>query len=140
MSRTFLINLPRDKNIWYNREIRLKTYLILFALESRVNMKENKFKAILKKDLKKIFPECILLDGDPNDIQGIPDLFIFWGTNYAALECKITERAIKQPNQQYYVDLINSMSFARFIYPENKEEVLYDLQKAFGIRRPTRFS
>ena len=94
-------------------------------------MKENNFQANLKKELKKMFPGCIVTKMDSGDIQGIPDLLILFGKKWASLECKQNANAKKQPNQEYYVGLMNEMSFSRFICPENKEEVLDELYKAF---------
>jgi hypothetical protein len=82
--------------------------------------------------LKHIFPGCIVLKNDPNYLQGIPDLTIFWKDKWATLEVKKSEKSPHQPNQNYYVDRMNHMSFSRFIYPENKEEVLRELQQSFG--------
>lgn len=92
---------------------------------------ESKFQAELIKELKAIFPDCIVLKNDPNYIQGIPDLTIFWNDRWATLEVKKDAIASHQPNQDYYVNRMNSMSFSTFIYPENKEEVLYELQQSF---------
>ena len=94
-------------------------------------MKESKFQADLKKELKKLFPGCIVTKMDSGDIQGIPDLLILFKNMWATLECKKSSDAHKQPNQEYYVGLMNKMSFSRFICPENKEEVLNELRKAF---------
>lgn len=94
-------------------------------------MKESKFQADLKKELKKMFPGCIVEKMDSGDIQGIPDLLILWKNKWATLEVKKSASASKRPNQQYYVDKMNEMSFSRFIYPENKEVVLDELRKAF---------
>lgn len=93
---------------------------------------ERKFQAQLIKDLKNMFPGCIILKNDPNYLQGVPDLTIFWGNKWATLEVKKSERAGHQPNQDYYVRLMNDMSFSRFIYPENKEVILHELQQSFG--------
>lgn len=94
-------------------------------------MRENKFQANLKKELKNKFPGCIVMKADSGDIQGIPDLLILYKDKWAALEVKKNATASHRPNQDYYVDRMNGMSFSRFIYPENKEEVLNDLQQTF---------
>ena len=94
-------------------------------------MKESKFQADLKKELKKMFPGCIVTKLDSGDIQGIPDLLILFKNMWATLECKKSANASKRPNQEYYVGLMNKMSFSRFICPENKEDILNELRKAF---------
>ncbi len=94
-------------------------------------MLENRFKTELITELEELFPGCITIHLDPNEIQGIPDLLILYNRKWAALEGKKNKTASHRPNQNYYVNLMNQMSFARFIYPENKEEVLYELQQAF---------
>ena len=94
-------------------------------------MLESGFQRNLIKELKKAFPGCVVMKTDPNYIQGFPDLLVLYNNKWAALECKRKNTASKRPNQEYYVDKLNSMSFSRFIFPENKEEVLYDLQQSF---------
>ena len=94
-------------------------------------MLESDFQAKLIQELKAMFVGCIITKSDPNHIQGIPDLLILYNDKWAALECKKSAKAKKQPNQEYYVGRLNEMSFSRFICPENKEEVLHELQQAF---------
>lgn len=96
---------------------------------------EKDFQAKLIKELKLIFPGCIIMKNDPTYIQGIPDLIILYKDKWAALEVKKSANASHRPNQEYYVDLMDEMSYATFIFPENKEEVLYDLQQSLFSRR-----
>lgn len=94
-------------------------------------MKESKFQSNLIKKLKAMFEGCIVMKTDPNYIQGIPDILILYKDKWAALENKKSFNASHQPNQNYYVELMNKMSFSKFIYPENEEAVLNELQRAF---------
>lgn len=96
-------------------------------------MKENEFQSKLIKEIKDRFPECIVLKNDPNYRQGIPDLTILNGNRWAALEVKKSKKdSLKpQPNQKYYVEKMNDMSFSAFIFPENKEEVLNAMEQSF---------
>lgn len=96
---------------------------------------ESKFQSELKKKLVDRFPGCVVMKNDPNDIQGIPDLTVLYKDRWATLECKRSEIAHKQPNQEYYVGIMNDMSFSRFIYPENMEEVLDEMERSFKTDR-----
>lgn len=95
-----------------------------------VSKLERDFQAKLIKDLKNMFPGSIIMKTDPTYIQGLPDLLILHNDKWAALEVKRSATASKRPNQDYYVDKMDSMSYASFIYPENKEDVLDELRKA----------
>ena len=93
--------------------------------------KENDFQSKLKKEIKAMFPGCIVTKLDSADIQGIPDLLVLHKNKWATLECKKSSKEKTQPNQPYYVETMNNMSFSRFIYPENKETVLDELREMF---------
>lgn len=103
-------------------------------------MLESTYQSKLKRELENMFPGCIVLKNDSALLQGIPDLLILWHDKWAALEVKASWDSTEQPNQRYYVELMDNMSFAAFIYPENQEEVLSALQHAFQPRRATRLS
>lgn len=94
-------------------------------------MLESKFQGALIKELKTLFPGCLVLKNDPNYIQGFPDLTVLYRDKWALLESKKETKASHRPNQDYYIDIADGMSFARFICPENKQEVLHELQQAF---------
>jgi 3-hydroxymyristoyl/3-hydroxydecanoyl-(acyl carrier protein) dehydratase len=92
---------------------------------------ENDFQAGLIKELKDLFPGCIVMKNDSSYIQGIPDLLILYKDRWATLECKRSLNAIRQPNQEYYVAAMDGMSFSRFICPENKEDILHELERSW---------
>lgn len=98
-------------------------------------MLESKFQSRLIQELREMFPGCLVLKNDPNYIQGFPDLTVLYEDKWALLEAKRESDASHRPNQDFYVNKANQMSFARFICPENKEEVLHELQQAFQSRR-----
>lgn len=108
-------------------------YLILLSfVRGESGMKrENEFQSKLKKELIERFPGCIVTKLDSGDIQGIPDLLILYKDKWATLENKRSAKAAKRPNQEYYVNKMNEMSFSRFIYPENKNEILSELDHVF---------
>ena len=101
-------------------------------------MLENKFKTKLIKEIEELLPGCMVLHLDPTEIQGIPDLLVLYKKKWAALEGKKSINSKQQPNQPYYVDKMNKMSFSRFVCPENKQEVLDELQQSLSTRRTTR--
>lgn len=96
---------------------------------------ESQFQSELIKELKERFKGCIVTKLDSSHIQGIPDLLILFNEHWAVLECKKSSKASHRPNQDYYVQLMNKMSFASFIFPENKEEVLNGLEQAFQSKK-----
>lgn len=93
-------------------------------------MKESKFQASLIKEIKNRLPGCMVLKNDARYYQGIPDLMVLYKDRWATLEVKESESATHQPNQDIYVEKMNNMSFSAFIFPENKEDVLNDLERS----------
>ena len=103
-------------------------------------MNERAFQYRLVRKLEVLFPGCIVLKNDPRYVQGMPDILILYKNKWAALEVKMSGEANVQPNQEYYINMLNDMSFASFINPENEEDVLDDVQRTFGTLRATRIS
>lgn len=101
-------------------------------------MLESKFQHELIGELEEMFPGALIYKNETK--QGFPDLTVLYENHWALLECKKSQDASHQPNQDYYVERANNMSFSRFIYPENKQEVLDELQQAFRTGRQTRHS
>jgi hypothetical protein len=103
-------------------------------------MRESAYQAKVISKLRHKFPDCVVLKNDTDYRQGLPDLLVLFEDRWAALEVKAYEDAPEQPNQDYYVRMLDRMSYASFIYPENEEEVFHDLQQTFGPRRSARVS
>jgi len=93
-------------------------------------MKENEFQSKLIAELKSRFVGCEIIKNDSSYIQGICDLIILYKNKWAMLEVKQSKEAKKQPNQEYYVNKFGKMSYAAFIYPENKEKILNELERS----------
>lgn len=98
-------------------------------------MTENRYQAQLIKKIERRFPGCMVLKNDPLYKQGILDLTILYKDQWASLEVKASRGSRVQPNQDYFVEQLNEMSFAAYIYPENEDEVLNALQQAFESPR-----
>ena len=95
---------------------------------------ETVYQSKLIKKLKLLFPGIHVLKNNPDELQGVPDLLLLYEDRWAMLEVKLSSSAGIQPNQKYYVDLFNEMSFASFVYPEVEGKVLDDLQYTFGTK------
>lgn len=96
---------------------------------ARSSRLESGFQDKLRDEIKKRFPGCMIFKMD--QIQGIPDMLILFKDKWAFIENKKSAKAKRQPNQEYYVELLNDMSFARFACPENKDKVLEELSTYF---------
>lgn len=103
-------------------------------------MLERQYQTELIKEIERRFPGVVVLKNDTGYRQGIPDLTVLHSTRWAALEVKRSWKAETQPNQPYWVDLLNKMSYAAFIYPENERDVLDEIQYAFQLPGRPRLS
>lgn len=117
------------------REEEYASLLYFSHLEEVMGQLERDFQPKLIQAIKERFPGCIVIKNDPTYIQGFPDLTVFYKNRWAAVETKRSASSPKRPNQEYYISLLNSMSYASFVCPENLEEVLNDIQRAFESDR-----
>lgn len=93
--------------------------------------RESKFQKELTDEIKREFPGCLVMKNDSGYIQGIPDWTILYKNKWAVLEAKKDKNAPARPNQPYYVSKLDDMSFSRFVYPENKDQVMSELHDIF---------
>lgn len=112
----------------------------LEVIYTKTKKKENRFQKEVIDEIKSRMPDAIVLKNDPNYIQGIPDLLILNGPRWGALEVKRGIDAVHQPNQDYYVNRMNDMSFAAFIFPENKDFILDRLETSLSKEDDTNVS
>lgn len=102
--------------------------------------KESVFQRKLTLEIAKTFPGSILLKNNARYIQGFPDWLVLYEDRWAALECKKSAEASHRPNQDYYIETLDEMSYAAFVYPENEKEILDELQRALRLDREARLS
>ena len=96
---------------------------------------EQQFQKKVIERIEKEWPTAIVLKNDPTYLQGFLDLIIFFDDRWAALEVKKTRNSRRQPNQKYWVNITNQMSFGAFVFPENLEEIIRELQRIFNLCR-----
>jgi hypothetical protein len=109
------------------------TSILFFDLWWCFMVKEASYQASLIKKLKDLFPGCVVLKNDSGYLQGIPDITVLYRDKWAVLEVKASADSPERPNQKYYIDKLDSMSYSAFICPENEKAVLHDLQQTFGF-------
>lgn len=98
--------------------------------------RERDYQAGLIKRIEKLFPGAYVRKHDIQ--QGWPDLLILGRGWWALLEVKREEPTGPddfEPNQEWWIEEFDEMSFSACIYPENEQEVLHALQQAFGAGR-----
>jgi hypothetical protein len=92
-------------------------------------MLESVFQRALIRKIQKLYPSAIILKNDANYIQGIPDWLVLDGPYWAAFDAKASLKSTHRPNQDYYIQKMNNMSLADFVYPGNEEAFLNELYK-----------
>lgn len=98
-------------------------------------MLERDFQKNLIQELKERFPGCVVMKNDSSYIQGIPDLTVLYRDRWVVLELKRASGSSRRPNQSFYVEKLNEMSYAAYIHPGNKEQVLDEVQRSFRTGR-----
>ncbi len=93
-------------------------------------MLENLFKKYVKKRIIDRFPNLDLDFITPTN-RSMPDMIIIAPIVWAALEFKRSEGASLRPNQDYHIMRLNEKGYATFVFPENVEEVLDELEILF---------
>lgn len=96
---------------------------------------ERKYQPKLIERIERMFPGAYVRKIQAD--QGWPDLLILWGPCWALLEVKRkspTSADDFEPNQEWYIEEFDRMSFSACIYPENEQEILYALQQTFRSR------
>lgn len=96
-------------------------------------MLERDYQKKLVKKLKDTFPGSIVLKNDAQLKQGVPDLLVLYNDKWAALEVKKSKNASHRPNQDIFVEKMDDMSFAQFIYPENEDFIFKELRGWFEV-------
>mgnify|MGYP003608343340 CR=1 FL=1 len=98
-------------------------------------MLERDFQKNLIQELKERFPACVVMQNASSYIQEIPDLTVLYRDRCVVPELKPASGSSRRPNQSFYVEKLNEMSYAAYIHPGNKEQVLDEVQRSFKTCR-----
>lgn len=98
-------------------------------------MLESEFKRKFKNMLEQSYPGCVLVDINPEQFRSFPDLLFLYDKFWATFEMKRTVGSAVRPNQPYWVEKLDNMSFSRFVEPGTAKEVLDDLARAIQSGR-----
>ena len=90
--------------------------------------RESAFQSEVIQELEARWPGCTVRKNPPGYDNGFPDVVAYIGRLWAMFECKRSAHEKHRPNQDWWVDHLNLMGFARFIFPENKDAVLDELE------------
>ena len=101
---------------------------------------EGDFKSKLIQRIENEFPGCIVTKLETDYKEGLPDVLVLHKNKWATLEAKKDKSEVTKPRrnkmqQDYYVATMDKMSFSRYVYPENQEEVLNELKLHFQQAR-----
>lgn len=97
-------------------------------------MLESQFKRHVKCSIRDRFPNLDLdfIDTNAYNFRSMTDLVVLGPEVWAALEFKRSEDSPHQPNQDYHISRLNKKGYASFVFPENLEEVLDELEVLFS--------
>ena len=114
--------------------------LFIFARGENMATPEGSFKSRFIKRIENEFPGCIVTKLEADYKEGLPDVLILHKNKWATLEAKKNKSEVTKPRpnkkqQDYYVATMDKMSFSRYVYPENQEEVLNELRLHFQQTR-----
>ncbi len=94
-------------------------------------MLESEFKEIVKDEIRDRFPD-LDLDFVTTISRSMPDMIILAPACYwAALEFKRSKNSPHRPNQDHHIERLRKKGYATFVYPENLEVVLDELEILF---------
>jgi hypothetical protein len=97
------------------------------------SVKESKFEQDFCRRLRNVDKDVIVVK--LTGISGIPDRIVLYHDKFVLLEFKRSKNASHRPLQDWYIDHFDGWGLARFVYPENGEEVFSEVLDWFGLSR-----
>lgn len=96
-------------------------------------MLESKFKEKFFEEFKAKVPQTGILYKASFSKRSYPDVVLL-GPNgrWAVLEFKRAEKAARRIHQALHIEILSEMGYARFVSPENSEEVIRELEAYFA--------